>query len=106
MAAGEDNFDSSFLLELYEIVLGYVPERERANLAEHVFDWLRGVEAPDWVFDGLAEQDKYLEELCDGRPSFDNIKELDEALVDEFDEDYEYDDYDSYGDGDEDEDDR
>lgn len=102
MAKDDDEFDNSFLLELYEILLGYVPERERSNLAEHVFDWLRGIEAPDWVFDGLAEQDKYLEELCEGRPSFDSTRELDEEM-DEFDEDYDYDDYDSYGDNEDDE---
>jgi hypothetical protein len=86
----EEDFNQSYLLELYEIVLGYVPERERSNLAEHVFDWLRGIEAPDWVFDGLAEQDKNLEEISHGRPSFDDVKEIDEEL-DDFDEEYEFD---------------
>jgi hypothetical protein len=102
MAIEEDDFDQSYLLELYEILLGYVPERERANLAEHVFDWLRGIEAPDWVFDGLAAQDKHLEELCEGRTSFDGAKEIDEE-VDDFDEDY---DYENYDDDEYDEDDR
>ena len=97
----DDDFDTSYLTELYEIVLGYIPERERSNLAEHIFDWLRGVEAPDWVFDGLAQQDKYLEELCDGRPSFDGVKELSDDL-DELDEDYDFD-GDEFNDDDEDE---
>lgn len=99
----DDDFDTTYLTELYEIVLGYIPERERANLAEHIFDWLRGVEAPDWVFDGLSQQDKYLEELCDGRPSFDGVKELSDDM-DEFDEDYDYDNGDGYDDDDDEKD--
>jgi hypothetical protein len=97
----EDDFDSSILLELYEIVLGYVPDRERPNLAEHVFDWLRGIEAPDWAFEGLAHHDKFLEELCEGRPKFEALRELTDDFdnTDEnFDDQADFDDFDSYDD--------
>lgn len=51
------------LFDLYYTLLGYVPDSEREDLAQHIYDWLRGWDAPASVFDGMADHDPYLANL-------------------------------------------
>lgn len=91
MAYKDDGINEDTLFELYDIVLGYVPDKEREDLAQHVYDWLRGWEAPVSVYDGLIEHDKHLSTLA---------KDL--AVSEEYEEEEETEeDYDSYDSDDE-----
>lgn len=90
MAYKDEGLNEDVLFELYDIVLGYVPDKEREELAQHVYDWLRGWEAPAHVYDGLSEHDKYL-----------NTLSKDVSLSESYEEEEEEDDYDIYDSDDE-----
>ena len=51
------------LFELYDIMMGYVADTEREELAQHIHDWMRSWEAPASVVDGMSDHDPYLSEL-------------------------------------------
>ena len=92
MAYKDDGLNEDVLFELYDIVLGYVPDKEREDLAQHVYDWLRAWEAPVSVYEGLSEHDKYLTTLSKDSTLSDSYEE---------DEEEEEDDYDAYDSDDE-----
>ena len=91
MAYKDDGLSEDVLFELYDIVLGYVPDKEREDLAQHVYDWLRGWEAPTHVYDGLSEHDKYLTTLSKDAALSDSYEEEEEEedSYDSDDDDYE-----------------
>lgn len=89
--AYNDALSEDVLFELYDIVLGYVPDKEREELAQHVYDWLRGWEAPAHVYDGLSEHDKYLTTLTKDSAVSEEYEEEEEEedSYDSDDDDYE-----------------
>lgn len=62
MAYG-DLLNEDRLFELYDIMLGYVADGEREELAQHIRDWLRAWDAPSTVIEGIAEHDPYLSSM-------------------------------------------
>lgn len=77
------------LFDLYYTLLGYVPDSEREELAQHIYDWLRAWDAPASVFDGLADHDSFLLNLAkDNRSSFRDDDEYDDDYDDDADSDY------------------
>lgn len=78
------------LFNLYEIVLNYIPENEREELAQHIYDWLRSWEAPAGVYDGLADNDADLAELVKQRGLKDEYEDEEEDEEDEYYDEDEY----------------
>jgi len=85
MSYRDEMLEEDRLFELFDIMLGYVTDSEREEVAQHIYDWLRAWEAAPSVFVGMADQDKYLTNLCkeNGAKDF----EADEEEEDEFEED-------------------
>lgn len=90
MAYKDEALNEDVLFELYDIVLGYVPDKEREELAQHVYDWLRGWEAPASVYDGLSEHDKYLNTLSKDAAVSEEYEEEEEDEYDSYDSDDDY----------------
>lgn len=76
------------LFDLYFMLLSYVPDSERADLAQHVYDWLRGWDAPASVFDGMADQDLHLATLGKEAGTAFRDEEYEEDDSDDVDFDY------------------
>lgn len=77
--------NEEYLFEIYDIVKDYVPTKERESLAEHLYDYLNGINAPSTIFDGLAECDDYFDRIYS--KNF-NDDDEDQNDVDELDFDY------------------
>lgn len=89
MSYRDEMLDEDRLFELYDILLGYVTDSEREEVAQHVYDWLRAWEASPTVFVGMSDQDKFLTTICKDKGSSDYEDEDEED--DEFqEEDNEY----------------
>lgn len=77
--------NEEYLFEIYDIVKDYVPTKEREALAEHLYDYLNGINAPAGIFDGLAECDDYFDKIYSK-----NVNDEEEESLDE-DDDYDFD---------------
>ena len=84
--------DEDRLFEMYYTLLGYVPDSDREDLAQHIYDWLRAWDAPMSVFDGMSDHDTVLANLAkDHRSS--SYDDDDEFESEDSDSDSDYDDY-------------
>ena len=79
------SINEEYLFEIFDIVKDYVPTKEREALAEHLYDYLNGINAPTNIFDGLAECDDHFDRIYSK-----NLSE-DEEDIEEEEEDYDFD---------------
>jgi hypothetical protein len=81
------SINEEYLFEIYDIVKDYVPSKERDALAEHLYDYLNGINAPSSIFDGLAECDDHFDRIYSKNLSDDEQEEE----FEEEDDDYDFD---------------
>jgi len=80
------SINEEYLFEIFDIVKDYVPAKEREALAEHLYDYLNGINAPTSIFDGLAECDDHFDRIYSK-----NLSEKDEEEYEEEEDDYDFD---------------
>ena len=51
------SINEEYLFEIFDIVKDYVPTKDKEALAEHLYDYLNGINAPQSVFDGLRSEE-------------------------------------------------
>jgi hypothetical protein len=81
--------NEEYLFEIFDIIKDYVPVKDREAMAEHLYDYLNGINAPQAIFDGLAECDETFDEIYSKNLSADD--NYDESEDYDRDDDYSYD---------------
>lgn len=83
------SINEEYLFEIFDIIKDYIPAKEREAMAEHLYDYLNGINAPQSIFDGLAECDSNFDKIYS--KNLNEEEEFDEEADDEDNWDYDED---------------